>query len=95
MSSNADLRPLCRETVIIGAKLVGSSLRIQNDPFEGTEVPDRNVIRIGCEMENGRYLGVVLVLLGRIFVVPVRDRFAGGLCTFPGIGWVLFASRAC
>lgn len=31
-------------------------------------------------MEYVLYLGVILVLLGRIFVAPVRDRFAGGFC---------------
>lgn len=29
-------------------------------------------------MEEGLHLGVVLVLLGRILVIPVRVRFAGG-----------------
>jgi hypothetical protein len=45
-------------------------------------------------LEQAHYLAVVLVLLGRIFVVPVRDRFAGTATELPGIGWVL-ASSAC
>lgn len=52
------------------------------------------------KMGQGNYLAVVLNLLGRIRVVPVCDRFAGGLGTgstpaawSSTFAWVLFAAR--
>jgi hypothetical protein len=46
------------------------------------------------KLEHTHYLGVILVLLGCIFFVPVHDCFAGTAAELPGMGWV-FTSSAC